>query len=724
MQENIPKERKKKINKEDLLGKRLNFNEMHLASKLSTICAIVLLICMVTSNLLSTAQVSRKINAAVDSRFDKLCDENVLKIESILNDCDSISDTVIYQLEYLFSQQGKGGEAAYTSSVCGKPLTEDEMDAETVILNTIWSALSNNKSLDGVGVFLEPYAFSPSIKTYGPYGITKDISTKRIENFTYDRYKDREYYTGAKDGDIAFMDAYIDTNGTLMYSIGYPIMYNGQFKGVVLLDIKSDVFSMLNESDDKYPSMYLSLVKDNHNIIYSTHEDLIAKNMSELVKPASYTELSEHMKSGERFHITTKENGGTFIRYAAPVKVGAETWYVTTSLLKKEYKAAANSIFYTTIFLSIVTIIITILLIRSVLKKMLQPLEEIESAANAMANGNLQVDITYESKDEIGGLADSMRTMMLRTRTVIQNLSDILEKLAEGDFLVEMKNKEIYKGDFHPLITALQEIVGKLSSSLLNIKIASEQVNRGAEQVAAASQDLSQGATEQASTVEELSASMDEISNETKRTAEKAGKANDIANVMGNEVVKSNDKMREMSSAMQDITEKSSEIEKIIKTIDDIAFQTNILALNAAVEAARAGAAGKGFAVVADEVRNLAQKSAEAAKNTTQLIEGTIQSVANGGKITGETATALQIVADNVSQVEQLVQEIAIASNEQADSIAQVTTGIEQISAVVQTNSATAEESAATSEELSSQATIMNNMVSRFKLKRDDELNH
>ena len=175
--------------------------------------------------------------------------------------------------------------------------------------------------------------------------------------------------------------------------------------------------------------------------------------------------------------------------------------------------------------------------------------------------------------------------------------------------------------------------------------------------------------------------------------------------------------MNEMSDAMQDITNKSNEIEKIIKTIDDIAFQTNILALNAAVEAARAGAAGKGFAVVADEVRNLAQKSAEAAQNTTTLIEGTIQSVANGGRITEETAAALHIVADNVGKVTGLIGQITEASNEQAERISQITNGIEQITAVIQTNSATAEESAAASEELSGQATMMNDLIATFQLK-------
>lgn len=719
----VRKKGEKREKREKRSGEKINWREMKLSSKLSAICAIVLLVCMVTSNIISVIRVSGKMNGAVDAYFNQLCDINTVKIRSVLEECETISETITFALTDMYNSQsaGSAGDAVYTSSVCGEPLTREQKDVENEILNAIWAALNGNDTLDGVGVLFDLYAFSPSIGNYAPYCLKTDISNRSIENFPYETYREREYYTGAKDGEVSFMDAYIDTSGTLMYSLGYPIMYKGTFKGVVLLDIRSDLFSMLDETDETYPSMYIDLIRENHNIIYSTRTDTIGKNLRDLVSPSSYSQLADSMKSGARFSTTTKEDDGKYVRYAASGKVGRETWYVMTSLLRSEYKAAVDNIFYTTMLLSAATILITILLIYTVLKKMLKPLEQIKAAANSMANGDLQVEITNESKDEIGSVAASMGVMTRRTRRVIQDLSVILGQLADGNFQVEMTSKEIYVGDFRPLIVAIEGIVEKLNESLTNLRTASEQVNVGADQVASASQGLSQGATEQASTVQELFASMEEVSNETKRTAEKAGRANEIANIMGTEVVKSNGKMAEMSEAMRDITNKSGEIEKIIKTIDDIAFQTNILALNAAVEAARAGSAGKGFAVVADEVRNLAQKSAEAAKNTAHLIEGTIQSVANGGRITEETAKELKIVADNVSQVSQLVQEISVASNAQADSIAQVTSGIEQISSVVQANSATAEETAATSEELSGQANEMNGMIARFKLHDDGD---
>ena len=239
------------------------------------------------------------------------------------------------------------------------------------------------------------------------------------------------------------------------------------------------------------------------------------------------------------------------------------------------------------------------------------------------------------------------------------------------------------------------------------------------DQVSSGAQALSQGATEQASSVEELAASINEISNNINQTAQQAQDASDKSMQVGEKAGESNNRMHDMLQAMADINASSGEIGKIIKTIEDIAFQTNILALNAAVEAARAGAAGKGFAVVADEVRNLASKSAEASKNTAVLIENSLQAVENGKRIADETAQSLEVVISDIQEASSLMGSIAKAATDQAESISQITLGIDQISSVVQTNSATAEESAAASEELSGQAQILNELVRKFRLDTD-----
>ncbi|NLK38064.1 MAG: HAMP domain-containing protein [Epulopiscium sp.] len=343
-------------------------------------------------------------------------------------------------------------------------------------------------------------------------------------------------------------------------------------------------------------------------------------------------------------------------------------------------------------------------------------MKEIQEASRSIANGELDVEILYDGKDELGDLADHMRETTTTLRAVIGDINMLLGAMAEGDFTKRSACSEKYVGQFQSLLMSLQNITFSLTDTLTQINQSAQQVASGSDQVASGAQALSQGATEQASSIEELSAAINEISDKVRKTAGNVEKARQETQHAGVEIENSNQKMQEMIRAMEVINGKSVEISKIIKTIEDIAFQTNILALNAAVEAARAGAAGKGFAVVADEVRNLAQKSSEAAKNTTILIEETVSAVKVGNKIVDETAKSLISVVQDTSAVIELVDEIAVASSEQTSSIIQITEGIEQISNVVQTNSATAEESAAASEELSGQAEMLNQLCSEFTL--------
>lgn len=349
-----------------------------------------------------------------------------------------------------------------------------------------------------------------------------------------------------------------------------------------------------------------------------------------------------------------------------------------------------------------------------------KPVEEIKEVAEKMAAGNLDVSLDYQSRDELGNLSDSIRSLIHMFREIIDDMSYGLASLGSGDFTVESKVEELYVGDFQRLLTSMHQIIERLSQTLGQISMASDQVSAGSDQVSAGSQALSQGATEQASSVEELAATINEISSQVSENAENAQQGSKLADAAGAKIELGNRQMQEMIAAMGEISDKSGQIGKIIKTIEDIAFQTNILALNAAVEAARAGAAGKGLAVVADEVRNLASKSAEASKNTAALIEGSIQAVERGTSLADETANTLSEVVVSAKQVVEVVDNISRASSEQALSIAQVTQGIDQISSVVQTNSATAEESAAASEELSGQAQMLKNLVEKFKLRNTE----
>ncbi len=586
-------------------------------------------------------------------------------------------------------------------------------------------------------------------KTYQETG--KDIAYEAVvypnetnTGFVYEKHEDafdnfeKEYYRKIKSsGEVYVMEPYVyelQGESIMMISVIAPIYdVSGNFLGVAGCDVALDDLQSQNFANAGYSSTHMVCLAEDSTVLVDTSNK---NTIGQLAADSGYTQIADLANEVKSInHNTSEKNdnsvyvlnskidnfvtGGQGHSVTVPVNLkSGNSWSLYLSISQSEFY---EQIIEDTLFLTVVVGIFGVLLLFIMyysIKKQLKPISHITAGAEKLEAGDLEIHIEVGSDDELGRLAESFNATSDILNNYVDDISKQLSEMANNNMNITIS--EEYIGDFIPIKTSIEKIADSLNHTLYEITKAANEVSANSNTVSTGAQILSQGSTEQAEAIDHLAVSIENLSNDVTSNAQEAEEANMTVGKVSQWIETSNQEMQKMVSAMNDIRYTSTEIKKIIKTIEDIAFQTNILALNASVEAARAGVSGKGFAVVADEVRNLAAKSAEAAKSTATLIGSSIQAVQNGMTIADETAKSLLNVVEGAKDVSAFVERISIASKHQKDTLEHLTTGVNQISSVVQANSETAEESAAVSVKLFQQANTLRELVDVFELKKKE----
>ena len=560
----------------------------------------------------------------------------------------------------------------------------------------------------------------PRIATSWIYDDKKKIILQ--SNGTFDENfigADRPWYAPVVDEKkVAVTGAFEDvTTGDLIVTIAAPISIGDEVRGIFGLDVKLDAM-IENMAEIKIgKSGYVTIFDSNNNILYHPDESLVMKNAEDIDYSDNAKEAILNDTATEGMNYT---RNGT--EYCCSIQPMENISYLVMGILPySEYVASVDRTTKTieilfiagTLILAVIIVLITIQIIKSIKK--------LSEVTEKMAEGNLDVQMDVNTNDEVGVLAEHISDITRRLKKYIlyiDEISEVLKQIGQGNFVFTL-NQE-YDDDFAKVKDGLLEVRDTISHTLKSVRESADQVANSADQVSTGAQSQAQGATEQASSVQELAATLQDVSTQIDTNTAVIEETAKMINEVTEEVHEGEVKMESMLEAMEAISTNSQKVGNIIKSIEDIAFQTNILALNAAVEAARAGEAGKGFAVVADEVRNLAGKTAEASETTSDLIQKALDAVENGKGIADNTAESFEKIYKSIGVIAEKASSITKNSERQNDAIKQTTIGVDQISSVVQTSSATSEESAAASEELSGQAQLLKDMIAKFKLSEEN----
>ena len=710
----------KKIDSKYLTNFEEKFKDWKLAKKTSFVVGVLSAVMLFLLIIISATLAGSALKRTVDGEFTNIAAENGIQVQAILDSAttfaESLNDYIEIQLTKI-DARGYVGEKKISQAYPDAKVQGANASIEDYILNLAWSTVRNNEDIMGVGVFYEPFAFDSAIKEYSVYIDKEDATnlTMQTED-TYDVYSVASYYSLAATSRLpVFTEPHLE-DGIAMITASFPVIHNDVLYGVIVVDINIDNFGKIKTTDEKYSTMYASVFTSDSTIVYdSESKDYIGQKMMDILPEKEYAKIQKGIDEGVTFSVTTKkDSGGKVVRYYYPIEALGNTWWAASSLNKSDLNKSIITIVLLMFALAILCITSLIYLVRKMIVRFLSPIGDVVGAAKSLADGDFDVNLVNDSKDEVGELAIAFADTAVVMKGIVSDLSRCMNEMAQGNFNISTNAN--YAGDFEEMKNAIDTFVVDISNTLRKIDDTAAMVSEGAVQISLGAASITDGATDQSSSIEELQATVTTVLGEVEKNAENAENASGRAEAVGHSIEDSNVQMERLVEAMNDIMEKSNQINEIIGAIESIASQTNLLALNASIEAARAGEAGRGFAVVATEVGNLASQSADAAKNSAQLISDAKEAIEKGKVLVDDTAAMLKESYDRTREVVGDIASISSASAYQAEAITQVEQAIGQIASVVEENTAMAEQSLASSEELANQAKVLKDLVNQFEL--------